>query len=559
MLVVAGVLAGLGCAAPVWAGHIGAAECRPDDPLGIVGTLPQSADAVVVIEGGARQRASAAGIALSAFLGESGLFQETSAAWSSLAASLKLSPQEAFDLTLGQRAIVVISGLFDSEGGPGAARWALLSHVCPRTEVLIRESLSPAPRSIEGGRAILALENGAYELATSACRSAQGNDGSMILLAPAKDSELFDSLLPVLTGKVQGPTLSQCESWEQAVRLGGGDVLFYLRRPTSGTTKEQFLVCAARCAPTGWTASFTASAGLLWDGIGADLPEVYVPAGLRHLAKEATALYCGPLAPLAKGGRRSPLSLGLPMPQRLPSELTDCLGPTILAALHDAPVHGSDSGGAGRRGGISMSLAVQTCDVATTAALGDRLLARLVAKRSMAEGPVIELVGTRAPAPARPPAETIDFRRLCPSDARVVELTDSEQGAPDQCGRAYLSWSYVDAPDRAPSGRRRGWWLINLVQGSSDDGAGERPARDGLDLLNHTASTPAVPEQGLLSRACIRPDRIAATLGYGAPSPCAGFVRSLRWIESIQWDVARAQGGLVAGSITVRMRPDPAP
>ena len=356
--VVAGVLAGLGFFAPAARACHPGAECRPDDPLGVVGRLPQCADAVVVIESGASQRMSPAGRALGSFLGESGLIKETSSAWCSLAQSLRLSPEQAFDLTLGQRAIVVIDGLFEAkaDGAGRTARWALLSHVCPRTEMLIRESLRPAPRSIEQGRPILALENGAYELATSpACRRTTGDNGSMILLAPAKDSQLFDSLLPVLNGGVQGPTLSQCGSWEHAAKLGGGDLLVYLRRTRGAGGPEDFLVCSAQCTSSGWTAKFTASAALMWDSAGGvQFPDVRMPAGLDRLAEGAMALYCGPLAWGSEGGGRSAFALGLPIPHQLPTELTRMVGPTIVAALHgDGPV------GPGPSGAVSQPLKIK--------------------------------------------------------------------------------------------------------------------------------------------------------------------------------------------------------
>lgn len=557
-LLVPGVLAGL-----LWAATLSGAApathpgCHADDPLALVATLPASADAVIVIEGAARQRVTAAGRSLSAFLGESGLLKETAAAWGSLADSLQLSPEQAFDATLGERVVIVVDGLFDDAGKAGHPRWALLSNVCPRSEARLREALRPAPRAIEAGRPILALENGAYELATSpGGRRSPDDPDAMILLAPACDSALFDSLLPTLAGNPEGPTLSQCPSWSQAVKLGGGDIMLYVRRSQGAGGSDDFLVCSARQGPDGWAARFTASPGLLWKNpTNGPLPEVRPPAGFDALAKGAMAAYCGPLTAPADHDRHDPLALGLPLPQRVPTELAGVLGPTVLLTLHDGP-------GAGA---LSLSLAVQTRDTPAAASLGDRLLSRLIARRAVPSQPPADPVvaagatSVVVPVSSHTDADAPDFRNLRPGDPRVVELTDTRTSS--EPGHTYLTWSFPGSKDPGVGGPSTGWWLINLLQDAPGGRSGEQGARRALAHLEGAAAGGPTPKGAapVVSLARLHPDRLARVLGHGLPPSCSGLISSLRWIDSVEWTLTRDSDSRIAGSFSVRMKSEPAP
>ncbi|MEC9372400.1 MAG: hypothetical protein VYC34_01085, partial [Planctomycetota bacterium] len=164
--------------------------------------VPADVDFLLVIDDAASLRKTPAGDSISSILDVVFFEGRARKRWSDLAIQLGWSEAEAFDRLLGSRIAIVGRGIVPQWGDAQlrdaadqrTAAWAVILEVSADTEQRVRERLKVAPRGIQKGRTIYAVEGGRFELAAD--RRKHGP--STLLLAPRNASALFDELLPRL-------------------------------------------------------------------------------------------------------------------------------------------------------------------------------------------------------------------------------------------------------------------------------------------------------------------------------------------------------------------------
>lgn len=508
----------------------------------LIARLPASASLAVSIDHAARQRVSGPGRSLWEFIQEAKLMHRTQGAWTELAAVLGLSPQQAFDELLGRRAVFVLSA---SKTG-GRARWALMSEVTPQVENRIRQSLSPAPRSIERGRPILTLERGAYELATTAGRPGHlqppgSPTDEMILLAPSEDSAFFDELLAVLSGHACADAIGTIPEWSRARAIKQGDVFVWCSNPgllgprPNGDAPEPdargFVAFSAEASRRGWDAEFVSSAALsVWDNQHA----TPLPAGVAAIERGAMMSYSGSLPLDGESGTRELRHLAEALVPKFSQALLQHLGPTVVFALHPE-AQGLDADSPTQ---IALSVAVRTSDVRRTAHAADEFVAWAVRRGT---GP-----GRSGLAAAT--ASELDFSALAPWQTRTLERRgepiDARDGTPD----AAVAWACV--PDDEPKDGEavRGWWFTGVALGAGPRGTA--PGR--LDAMRSMGTCSDRDPAGVTARLVVRPALFLQTLAPRARA-MPEFMRALRWFELVSSECFTPHEGMVHGRIRVEM------
>jgi hypothetical protein len=227
--------------------------------------VPAGCEAVVVVNDAARQRTSAAGAALAGMIEESGLLPDTSKAWRELASVLDWSCEKAFDELLGRKCTLVVRSL----SGEGAGDWAILTEVSAEADKRLRLRLRAAPRGNVAGLAVLAVEDGKYELVMgrgSPIDPALMPEGTAptvtVLLAPGGGTPLFNELAPSLvtrTGLASPPA-----AWKVGQRERDCDVVVMLReKDATAEHGWRSLALTATLENQGWDARVVCSPGFL--------------------------------------------------------------------------------------------------------------------------------------------------------------------------------------------------------------------------------------------------------------------------------------------------------
>ncbi|TVQ59953.1 MAG: hypothetical protein EA379_09410 [Phycisphaerales bacterium] len=189
------------------------------------GEMPADIDVVVILDDLARLRTGAIGPAFEAIAGESLAGSEFARAWTELAARMGMGEAAMFDALLGRRIVFVARGMHDGEDGAGI-RWAIVSEISAPTERRLRERLDVAPRTIVGGRPVLSVERGRYELTTQ-----RRGEVARVVLAPAGDRGLLDEISGIGRGRAAPQTLRDAPQFDDLRALPPGDGLVYVRVP----------------------------------------------------------------------------------------------------------------------------------------------------------------------------------------------------------------------------------------------------------------------------------------------------------------------------------------
>jgi hypothetical protein len=456
------VVAALCCGHPF---ALGAQDARPAQttdrlPPGAVaaaGVLPSNVDVVLVVEDAAALRQTPIGLGALTFLKDTGSLVDVVEAWSGLAKELGWSESETFDRLLGTRAVFVAR---DSAGaGATERRWALLSDVSPQTQARLKERLQAAPRAIEGGRQILSIERGKFELAAQRADPRAGDDQSItIVLGPAGKGELFDEVVRNLTSGAQKP-LARTPALEQASKAGTLDVLMLLR--VRGSVAKQpddwsdFMLFAGRRAGAGERAD-AADDGRSW----------HTRVVLRESARirDLRAVPVTSDAPFRALSDRSLLTIVQAAP------LNDVLGTgspvqTILGSLplpdeakplisgRQAFVLRQREGAGDADSLFSATVAMETTDVSALARILDGAMSRGIQT-------IEQRFGIAAPPPR-------DFGGVAPGAARVVPFAAGDNSPLKLVSAKPLSiaWAYPSEPTVAKTDApRSGWWVLNLSQ-----------------------------------------------------------------------------------------------
>lgn len=573
---VVGVALALGPAA----GAEGPATSPPCQADSFVRALPAGCDAVVVVTDAARQRRSPGGSGLRAMLTESRAFPETTRAWRDLAASLDWSGDRAFDELLGRRVAVVARNI----GSGGPTKWAVLMLVSAEAERRMRERLRAAPRGSIGGLPVLAVEDGQYELVVG--RPQPGVDpqlvngaasGSLVLLAPSRDTSLFADLVPSLLSRtgLAGPA----PAWAPGKREC--DLVVVLRQAGGAGDARGFLCVTAMQEGAGWESRLVCTPELIWDAPGG-VPAIEPWADGAFASLERDALIAvmglrgashlraaGFIPGLTELVQAMPLTFGQHAGQlaglfvRPIRETVDLASRPVRPAgtgVGDALASGGRStralpsksprGDAAER--LSVTVAARAPDSRTVAAEGDLAVARFIGVLESGqcehfdpppvvhrEGPVSEQAIRTLTLDGSFPIHTSYAQTLERSfGPEPVLAWGATRPSP---AMAHTRAHEVSKPEPSP-----GWWVATL----SPEG-GSAVARDAAVLGGPQTGA----ERPRLSVGVVRPAAIGRLLGSADP----GFFGALgiaQRIESFRWDLWVREDGAVEGTASIRLIPE---
>jgi len=485
-------------------GHASAQEAERARPV---------AEGAVVITDGAAIRRQPATSALIGLLHDARLLTSLERAWQDLSSTMNLEQSVAFDRLLGRRVAI-----FLQQDHAGDTDWAVASQVDPETEALVRERLKPAPRGFVGGAPVLALENGAFELAVP--RDSGG--GLPTLVLGPRQGDLFDRLVP----KGATPPAPPARDAEGQTR---GDVFAVFRKPVPGGVAE-FASATAWAQGLRWKVSYSGTRSLLLGDAG-DERSPAAPLVDEHawemLSRGAALAFAGQSMPEVAGVG----ALGAAWRQLIGvQDLPTSDGSAVLAVLHEPDAD------AGWRLAFALPIAIdhklEDGGLGDQAFRGDEAIARGLAA-----------VGPAGALPTK-------FDRRDPGAIRASTALGSD-AKPGSTGSllsgTHWAWTYASAGDRA-------WWIVSIVGRGKAASAGEARAAEGVKLLRDAILAPTTGQaRPDLFRLFARPEALVGGL-VSAGMPEVGLVSALRRAESLSWRCVPGAPGLAEGEITLDLR-----
>lgn len=488
--------------------------------------VPADVDLLLAVNGAASWRRGELGPALRQVLAPVVGQGEVARAWRRLAEILHLTDEEAFDELVGRRFVLVRRPI----GEPGALMdWAVISEVSTKTRRLLADGLRAAPRRIEGGLAVMSVEDGRFWLS-----AVSGKDRATLLLGPASAPGLFDAL---------SATLGR----QHAGALGDPGPLAELR-----SLDRQATVLLMSRAPGEDGSWFAASAR----GEGRTL---HASVAVRSAELSKIVAEIGPWT-RRSFDRLEPGCFFMIEEWRLPalaewSALGVPLAPLLAAAKRAAPAGEGDWTWGGPRQVLrlapasdalgALTVAVQSSDIDADAARGDAAIGALV----------------RALAPGAPPdAGALDLRGQFPRAWREVDLSDSlgaawrslfDDGpmlvwnsAPDERPRLDGPGAGEDAPGAAP-----GWWIAGL---------GQAEAQRVLEELASHAPRDEHKPRPWVALGVLRPRAALEELrrrGVVIPAGIAAAIALIGGVDSVHWSLWRSEAGSVLGELSLTVAP----
>jgi len=517
----------------------GAGAMGPD--LGqVVSRLPASVEFVAAMDDGATLRRTLGDSPLVLALGSMPKPAAVIDAWSQLAADLGMSDAEAFDLLLGRRVVFAASGL---QAGAAEPQWALLSELDPLTDRRLRADLGAVPRRYVGDQPILELEHGSFLLATSAGRLRCLDDGrfestpasTIMLLAPADDRELFETMLPLLHCRTPPRTLSETAGGAAATAMVARDGVFLWRLPDTKLAPDRFIVGTVGFANGRWDMHALAGPPGGWlpetrlDGL-----EPWSPRMLARLPPDASLAVIG-LRPMVREAQEwiAPL-LSPDMPETGLDEIESLLGDRSLLALW------TPESPAAARAGAEVLIATEVKDL-----------------DSLAERNAVAL----RPSLLQRQGEFEVWTKQRPS---LEDLAAEEHAtAPSRAAAPPVSavhWSYVT--ERRTGEARRGWFVVHV----DPTGQAGRTAPSAVREDQEPSSAPPAPTRRYLHVGHAHPRRLAARADVGLPESSQGTPASvlsalLSRVHELDWSVWLDEtGAMLEADLSLRIaEPGPSP
>ncbi len=470
-------------------------------------------------------------------------FSKTGEAWGKLARQLGLTPEESFDRLLGTRFVFV-----QRWSAEGQSSWAIRSVVDRETDRLLRERLKPAPRKVENGQTILAIEEGAFWLAIGGER-----ESPAILLGPSDATALFDELVPTL--QAHGPAGSlAAQAFFKDVRAldRNARALVYWRWTGLGAAPgEGWLACA-----------FDPQGGEVRIGFMAFLRSLELPGleavawsreAFDELSRDAYFALMDWDAPLrARWGPLRALADQLPqLPPEIAGDRNEAglAGPRrVLAFLPSEDVP------------FAPVFAMETVNTRKLAAVGDRFVGESIAWLEQFGAPPGK-AGGAAGAEDVPALGKIDFSGVFPEALRTVEFGErfGPLGAMLAPRGSEIAWTYrvggsvVEQPDA-------GWWTLG-VDSESVERTAAALARSHEERAAHDPELKDEQRQPCLSLGMARPAAFAASFqkrGVPIPAGVLPLVRAARTVERLEWRALPGPRGTVIGEGLFKLSPDQA-
>lgn len=500
--------------------------------------LPLNIEAVVAVNGGAKQRSSAAGRALTQMIQSSGAMAETVQAWQELATTLGWTPERTFDEVLGRRVSLVIRGLnIDAAEGPD---WALMSEVSTDTQRHLRNKLKAAPRGAIAGMSVLSIEDGSFEFVVSPEVRAGGR-GAIILLAPRRSENMLDELAPALNiipAAPDSPSRKAC------------DVVVVWHKNGGATEPAQSLTLAASAMEFGWDATVVCSPHLILNG--AAKPRRWTDSAFKSLE---TGSLMAVMSSTGAGKAIEPLAFVPPTIRSWVDELSAVVGSgesglrvaAFVRAVGPNPSRPAQTVSvAGERsipkrdetpafhGRLAVTVAAETADPRAALVKGDRAIAQF-AKVLMTGHAQESLAGVQLEIADRGP------RSLRLGEALTVH-PDIEPSLTRAFGETpLLVWNTINTARVHAPGEGAGWWIASL----SPTGTGDR---EGRALMAAETGQP----KARLCIGMVRPAAIDRWVSAIEPE-VLGPIPGASFVESCRWDVWVRDDGQVEGAVNLRM------
>lgn len=512
--------------------------------LRLIGSLPTTCELVIAAGDLDSFRAAPAGRALERFLSEISPWERSIEAWGEVAGELDMPPAEALRHLSGSQTVYALSS---QPGQGGGVSHALMAQISAATERRIREKLHPAPRGLNNSLPILAIENGAFELATAP----SGRDGeARVLIAPRESGDFFDQLLPLVRGGSGVTTLAMTPAWRSIKALPEGSLLVVYRDRRAETPLEvpkgedRFVAMTASAVGAELRAALTASEDMLTRSPHAGSAMTGWPeSAVRHLSRDATLLLAGspreqPLEVNAHlGGAEVSRTLLLTMlsMMNLPPELEQRIDGIALIAAHE-PGGGAD-GAAGGEDALAITAAVPVPEIDSFAPEADRW--------------GVSLAGDPALEAPRADLASIRVLQLGGGRTRLMEGLVRPGGV--------LAWNFVKE-----AGAQNGWWVMHLRTNRAEDAL----AASAVQALAAALAEPVNAENRTMFRLSVRPARLAELTRRARPGanlamdgtppkaelpPAPDPLSAFRWLDRFESYLERSPGGLLTGRVVVRM------
>lgn len=514
-----------------------------DGPAEAAARLPRAAEFVLVVNDASGIRASTPWRALEQALGRfaplAHVRKNPSAEWAALARALGWSEDETFDRLLGRRVALLVT---PSGAGGGGASWALVCDVAADTDRRLRERLRAAPRGVVGGRQVLAVENGNYELATRPASPAAGAargrpERATVILGPSGRPELFDRLLAG-EAVAAGESLEGSAALAAARRLGRADVLA-LARVDEGDSGAQpwddFVVVACRRNGSAWTADLV-------------VHQRHSAPALRRVPQSSDGLF----QRLADGSLLAVVETRVPDAEGEASALESLLGALgfpgpMQAVLGDRQALVVRPAPAAP--GVAAAVALDTRDVPAMTRMADQFVAGAVDS--------IERTLRGGRGGGEPPAPVPDFHAMSPGAVRVLPMVlhDGPAAAFFKGAGPMVAWSTRGAQTR-PGGPEPadnagwGWWVLAVSPAAADDD----PTAPVLvrSVAAAVGAEGGGERRGWITRGVMRPAALESALDRSVPD--LGSWRGLFGrFESIGWSVWATEQGELEGRWEVRL------
>jgi hypothetical protein len=420
----------------------------------------------------------------------------------------------AFDELLGRRVVFAQQAAKD----PAATSpWVVISLVSNETEVMLRNRLNPAPRGVEQGITVLALEDGRFWLATAA-----GKHSATVMLAPASAPQLFEDMLATLGRGIERSLLgSKMGEDLRSIQRGAGALMFAKHRDDHG--RLVLIGVGAKRSQDGMEVGVLLRSGAIAEQVAS-------------VGESSRAIFDS----ISMTSYFTAVEWSLP-------DLLGAMG-IDLPAMPLWPVFKNFEGmkwvGARRvytiaprdGGGLKGAIALETDDVSALAPPGDRLIAQMLKGMwGYEEGAAVDVA-------------TLDFEGKFPDAVREVDFSKSHAGKSLEpwLKDARLAWGYPSA-----EGERSGWWVIGL--GS--------PLVESMATTLKDETRAAGAKLPWVSLGIVRPAALvgeARAAGWPIPPEMTHALEVAEGVESLEWALMRSDGGSIRGQASLRFGPEAA-
>lgn len=501
--------------------------CEPESPLQAASRAPDVADLVIVIDRAADVAASSQCRATIRVLQEFGLFAGTAIAWNELASSMGLTATDAIRAVAGERAMLVVR--FESVERP--SRWALITHVDPRTERLVRERLKPVPKRIVDGQPVLMLENGRFLMATRSTKEGRDGRGSAALLvAPSDASDLFDQCLPLLAGRGAHAPIERDPLASRACDLAPGELspdVFAVYRPRTSDEPDapRTLMTIACVRDEGsndaWSARIACSPDFVGEPDRKNAPGISDRL-FKAAAERAILAFAAPVS-----SRRDQGSGFSRLLFRFMSDVGPLFDGVGMVSLRERVAGDKEAG-------LEVIVGTALVEDADVAPRFDAGMATLLNRLSRADSGL---------------ADAHDFEGRFPAAVREAEIPSRalSLAAPLIGASPAARWCFAGASNAGPPA----WWIAQIA--SATEGS------DGSTLRAVAAALTPDPEAEapnvFATIGMVRPDALHAALPPTLRS-IAPALAPLRWVSRLEWEASAHPDGLLRGRAALRFRPE---